>query len=209
MQAGQEWRRNTSTHVEKTEKIIGGLKHAWKHLHARGENTYVYAPFCMSEETPPRTWRKPLPFLRPSACLRNTSTHVEKTFRSRCRNDRERKHLHARGENLVLVEILLIVEETPPRTWRKPAPCVSTDRRRGNTSTHVEKTHFHAVGVSSCEKHLHARGENQLRWRRERLIEETPPRTWRKLRKLRTNRGLSRNTSTHVEKTPVAPRVRW
>ncbi len=73
----------------------------------------------------------------------------------------------------------------------------------GNTSTDVEKTLCAQSSVTFPEKHLHGRGED-LHLRREGLgYEETPPRTWRRLRVALQKQRLRRNTSTDVEKTAV------
>ena len=77
---------------------------------------------------------------------------------------------------------ILLLEETPPRMWRKLDAGVDKFKQYRNTSTHVEKTGIEQDHATAFEKHLHARGEN--------------------LQKLPVFVYLGRNTSTHVEKTP-------
>ena len=173
----------------------------WKHLHARGENRHLLSAIRLNWETPPRTWRKLLLRYNFSPLARNTSTHVEKTrdgVGPRCGDG---KHLHARGENSEKLRKSPVMIETPPRTWRKP-PLVGLSRiSTGNTSTHVEKTWKILAIASAREKHLHARGENFEQTWKHGFVQETPPRTWRKLGTTMVFGVLQRNTSTHVEKT--------
>ena len=93
-------RRNTSTHVEKTQQYKRQTIAQWKHLHARGENRPAAFPASRMVETPPRTWRKPFVHASQSRLCGNTSTHVEKTLSCHSCMFFCRKHLHARGENI-------------------------------------------------------------------------------------------------------------
>ena len=74
-----------------------------------------------SQETPPRTWRRPHGLDVLFEPVRNTSTDVEKTELPALLLDTLRKHLHGRGED--------------------PKPMKISQRITGNTSTDVEKTH--------------------------------------------------------------------
>ena len=71
----------------------------------------------------------------------------------------------------------------------------------------MEKTRGVCVALNRCKKHLHARGENVDRVVLPPRVEETPPRTWRKLICVVLSRSNIGNTSTHVEKT-VQKRLR-
>ena len=70
---------NTSTHVEKTFILHQNNIFREKHLHARGENDKYAPENTLTEETPPRTWRKPDDWVCINSREGNTSTHVEKT----------------------------------------------------------------------------------------------------------------------------------
>ena len=70
-----------------------------------------------------------------------------------------------------------------------------------NTSTDVEKTRASSATSDRAWKHLHGRGEDFTRKQRCGHTRETPPRTWRRLRKPILQKQPSRNTSTDVEKT--------
>ena len=131
-----------------------------KHLHARGENLSLFPAHGLIAETPPRTWRKPQSIFKPPCCIRNTSTHVEKTSVTVLGQVGHRKHLHARGENDFRQLPKKCSAETPPRTWRKLTALFLQASGGGNTSTHVEKTHKTQPDATEREKHLHARGEN-------------------------------------------------
>jgi len=91
--------RNTSTCVEKTPFDEDLTINDKKHLHMRGENEKLRGLNIGQQETPPHAWRKP-PRTRSTANLsRNTSTCVEKTKKRTSLDDRQKKHLHMRGEN--------------------------------------------------------------------------------------------------------------
>src|SRR5690554_2227149 len=106
----------------------------------------------------------------------NTSTDVENTFAAVGQHSGERKHLHGRAEDLSTWPTSSLAPETPPRAWRRPRFIQIMGRRRGNTSTGVEKT-FAAVGQHSGDrKHLHGRGEDPTAsWMNWGTV-ETPPR---------------------------------
>ncbi len=70
-----------------------------------------------------------------------------------------------------------------------------------NTSTHVERTRFLTSAPKIAEKHLHARGEDPLRFLALVWLVETPPRTWRGRRSSQRKVSTFGNTSTHVERT--------
>ena len=73
------WRRNTSTSVEKTNKVSNGAATNQKHLHERGEDASQLEPQQKPMETPPRAWRRQNVSYETSCLQRNTSTSVEKT----------------------------------------------------------------------------------------------------------------------------------
>ena len=90
------------------------------------------------------------------------------------------KHLHIRGENLLLTARKQGVLETPPHTWRKLNVLSLSRMNLRNTSTYVEKIRTGGYMSVKIQKHLHIRGEN-LRCCTIPLQEwETPPHTWRK-----------------------------
>ena len=132
------------------------------------------------------------------------------------------KHLHVRGEDFSKKYLGYELEETPPRTWRRPTTIRRPDLRLRNTSTYVEKTEQKSRTCANKEKHLHVRGEDRHAVASADDLKETPPRTWRRLnlgvigpggsetpprtwrRPMSKAMCLSnvRNTSTYVEKTP-------
>ncbi len=157
--------------------------------------------FRRDVETPPRTWRRPLAAIAVKARCRNTSTHVEKTYRPAFPRLQEWKHLHARGEDEAAEEMRSRLAETPPRTWRRQRQHNEIAKEMRNTSTHVEKTVTARRRQRACGKHLHARGEDLMSASLWVERPETPPRTWRRPHSHRSRRSRHRNTSTHVEKT--------
>ena len=114
-------------------------------------------------ETPPRTWRRRSHRAAPCEC--------------------GWKHLHGREEDLASKPITGTVEETPPRTWRRPFAAFFLAAALGNTSTDVEKTQLKIRLYRSAQKHLHGRGEDLFGIENHRASLETPPRTWRRLRR--------------------------
>ena len=172
-----------------------------KHLHGRGEDFCTRPEHACAVETPPRTWRRQTSTLSPGCSRRNTSTDVEKTDRSDDAFASARKHLHGRGEDVRLKSEGFLMGETPPRTWRRPEPCLAPPHALGNTSTDVEKTERPAQRSAAVEKHLHGRGEDLTSLCRVTCRQETPPRTWRRPTKTVGFQIGFRNTSTDVEKT--------
>ena len=151
---------NTSTDVEKTRPESSSRRRAWKHLHGRGEDTpSPFAPKSLTE-TPPRTWRRRLFDLGRSNRVGNTSTDVEKTLFPCQAGQRRRKHLHGRGEDPDVLPQVKRMEETPPRTWRRPKKWQELQPESRNTSTDVEKTNPRTPEGRPDRKHLHGRGED-------------------------------------------------
>ena len=130
---------NTSTYVEKIVScsLITFLQQ--KHLHIRGENCRSRLTGTDQRETPPHTWRKSTKTWKPSGCLRNTSTYVEKIYPPSLSNADDQKHLHIRGENFLVRFIVPLQTETPPHTWRKSTVKTTVKAGARNTSTYVEK----------------------------------------------------------------------
>ena len=95
--------------------------------------------------------------------MRNTSTGVEKTIILFRPVDSCQKHLHWRGENKTLNFCKLFSIETPPLAWRKRCDNYGEAKKKRNTSTGVEKTYKGKILRGCIEKHLHWRGENQLK----------------------------------------------
>ena len=99
-------------------------------------------------------------------------------------------------------------DETPPRMWRKHIidnPIINIVR---NTSTYVEKTSACCLRIAVRRKHLHVCGENRIDYDDLFNEVETPPRMWRKLKRIVGHSNSSGNTSTYVEKTSPVQSVR-
>ena len=132
-----------------------------------------------SLETPPHMWIRHFSFQDRNTFARNTSTHVETTFRASVDLRVIRKHLHTRGDN---IDLTLQCRDTV-----------------GNTSTHVETTAQPCCRARPKWKHLHTRGDNTCLPTEEVGSSETPPHTWRRLRCRDIRLTLVGNTSTYVE----------
>ena len=72
---------NTPTHVGKTWSVHVGARPRRKHPHARGEDGMNRQSGARGEETPPRTWGRPVFVYAADRQNRNTPTHVGKTCR--------------------------------------------------------------------------------------------------------------------------------
>ena len=72
--------RNTPTHVGKTLTLFLGGASCRKHPHARGEDENTPRERARAMETPPRTWGRRNAMLFRRMTVRNTPTHVGKTF---------------------------------------------------------------------------------------------------------------------------------
>ena len=83
----------------KTLGLLTQLVVSAKHPHARGEDGRVHCPVQDDLETPPRTWGRQVVTDLAVLGLRNTPTHVGKTFPSYPNRIKIRKHPHARGED--------------------------------------------------------------------------------------------------------------
>ena len=173
----------------------------WKHPHARGEDSENSLLLTRTMETPPRTWGRLhiLSFRRHKN--RNTPTHVGKTKDGGGRSALSQKHPHARGEDGYDEAQKQARAETPPRTWGRLGELAPADPHNGNTPTHVGKTPHPQLQKTQEQKHPHARGEDQRRWRPVCAIAETPPRTWGRRIRRGAEAGPCRNTPTHVGKT--------
>ena len=131
-----------------------------KHLHERGEDRNIKTRAVLQPETPPRAWRRPFVTLNQYRFTRNTSTSVEKTCNNGHRQQYGKKHLHERGEDLLMKCENLAVLETPPRAWRRLPLSATGAHGAGNTSTSVEKTILKTDHTNTEKKHLHERGED-------------------------------------------------
>ena len=172
---------NTSTDVEKTVSAQNFGFFEQKHLHGRGEDTFVRITEPTLMETPPRTWRRLNEF------------HHEP--------GRRWKHLHGRGEDGMMTSRMQLFLETPPRTWRRRTGRRSSVWRSRNTSTDVEKTRAAIPTADVKGKHLHGRGEDSWFILLNKTNKETPPRTWRRRVLNILAVVVAGNTSTDVEKT--------
>ena len=111
------------------------------------------------------------------------------------------KHLHGRGEDFYDGGEPTSPWETPPRTWRRRSRIPTLGFESRNTSTDVEKTCCGVLHGSLRRKHLHGRGEDPRIVYQDHILMETPPRTWRRPKKMLFPVSWHRNTSTDVEKT--------
>ena len=152
--------RNTPTHVGKTRLRGHKPRHTGKHPHARGEDTKFIAKFHDKEETPPRTWGRPLSAHKAGTAYGNTPTHVGKTHPLAYPCGPREKHPHARGEDRGIHKVFAVFIETPPRTWGRRIGKTSQLRCLRNTPTHVGKTPTGGIPACGGRKHPHARGED-------------------------------------------------
>ena len=142
--------------------------------------------------------------LSSTSSRRNTSTDVEKTRHVKFSRFLRKKHLHGRGEDSDRSRDTAVAAETPPRTWRRLRRAFRFSGIVGNTSTDVEKTELCQPVRPHIWKHLHGRGEDIKRSPPQDVDRETPPRTWRRLRRRNDVYLRGRNTSTDVEKTSAS-----
>ena len=91
--------------------------------------------------------------------------------------------------------------ETPPRTWGRQVDTADDITAFRNTPTHVGKTIAGRPAACLPRKHPHARGEDFCLHRPASSLNETPPRTWGRLRIPPCRGRRKRNTPTHVGKT--------
>ena len=80
---------------------------------------------------------------------RNTSTDVEKTRCLMCGISPKRKHLHGRGEDVMIWPLSVSPLETPPLTWRRQLLNLKRLAQVRNTSTDVEKTQMLVISRPS------------------------------------------------------------
>ena len=194
-------KRNTPTHVGKTRYACSWRLGGKKHPHARGEDLIARIPAAGQSETPPRTWGRRSDRAEVDGCVRNTPTHVGKTHQASPQPVRQRKHPHARGEDAMVRALWVLVSETPPRTWGRPADPRQRRQPDRNTPTHVGKTAKIANTQSWLWKHPHARGEDTATGLPAAGMAETPPRTWGRLHGPASQQRRLSNTPTHVGKT--------
>ena len=131
----------------------------------------------------------------------NTPTHVGKTGFVNENSTCVGKHPHACGEDLNQAGIMQPSAETPPRMWGRLDGMSGLAFMKGNTPTHVGKTHFAQNGFVLDQKHPHACGEDYGFQLRPIDAEETPPRMWGRLVYQSDQLTRPRNTPTHVGKT--------
>ena len=129
---------------------------------------------------------------------------MEKTGSNRLRTSLRRKHLHGRGEDSRMILKIRILQETPPRTWRKRDHAFRQPATVGNTSTDVEKTASESGKPASNRKHLHGRGEDAVGRHSFCGAAETPPRTWRRPRYIEILRShFGKHLHGRGEDTPL------
>ena len=118
------------------------------------------------------------------------------------------KHPHGRGEDPIIPDSAVPVEETPPRAWGRLMNDICASLSVGNTPTGVGKTFRTSKGADLPEKHPHGRGEDHKHCPNHVIEQETPPRAWGRRR---INGGFQAgkgNTPTGVGKTiPTVPNL--
>ena len=90
--------------------------------------------------SPPHTWRILFMMKLQVIVPRITSTYVENTFRFSLYSSQLEDHLHIRGEYGMQFEMFLIMEGSPPHTWRILNFIIKFINRLRITSTYVENT---------------------------------------------------------------------
>ncbi len=75
--------RNTPTHVGKTRTFRNDCNSAEKHPHACGEDYFTLMGSARHAETPPRMWGRQIGTYDQSTGMRNTPTHVGKTYHTK------------------------------------------------------------------------------------------------------------------------------
>ena len=112
--------RNTPTSVGKTRLSLHRMGADEKHPHERGEDITKKNDGFQPEETPPRAWGRQYGQALIACDEGNTPTSVGKTDADHvCACDLW-KHPHERGEDFFHDQILIFLEETPPRAWGRP-----------------------------------------------------------------------------------------
>ncbi len=115
---------NTPTCVGKTRHAASLSSSVKKHPHVCGEDEILTIPKPTRQETPPRVWGRPF-FNLPIATLnRNTPTCVGKTPNQTEPASSLEKHPHVCGEDVSDDGKFVLVSETPPRVWGRPAKSV-------------------------------------------------------------------------------------
>src|SRR5690625_5247965 len=94
------------------------------------------------------------------------------------------------------------LSETPPQVWGRLVECNGITQWVGNTATGVGKTQRRRGGIACIRKHPHRCGEDAGLHGISRLVGETPPQVWGRLRTPRRTNLLIGNTPTGVGKTP-------
>ena len=172
-----------------------------KHPHGCGEDVAPSACPAGCRETPPRVWgRRPSTRVRASIA-RNTPTGVGKTVSPLYQRLYQRKHPHGCGEDTEPHLEPTLKAETPPRVWGRLLEALERRWPRGNTPTGVGKTHVVLSPFSFGRKHPHGCGEDLLKDLNLLKPEETPPRVWGRLWRIRSVKRTNRNTPTGVGKT--------
>ena len=172
---------NTSACAEKTMMMTVLSFPLQKHLRLRGENGNATHCGIHVSETPPLARRKRSAKRSPPNRLGNTSACAEKTDSTTIQDNRHKKHLRLRGENLHNPHYALITTETPPLARRKLTAALTMWTFARNTSACAEKTSSFSLSYPLVWKHLRLRGEN-FTW--ESFVfwnAETPPLARRKL----------------------------
>ena len=68
-------------------------------------------------------------------------------------------HLHIRGEYVLKLVLVVMIQGSPPHTWRILLSSIVKVYVMRITSTYVENTLILASSASLAEDHLHIRGE--------------------------------------------------
>mgnify|MGYP001098926229 CR=1 FL=1 len=132
--------RFTSTRVETTGPRPGSPWPPSVHLHACGDDAVERDARGARRGSPPRVWRRHLPFASARALSRFTSTRVETTANGRCGGFYREVHLHACGDDGTWGGVWTAADGSPPRVWRRQGSGACGVMQLRFTSTRVETT---------------------------------------------------------------------
>ena len=130
----------TSTYVENTVEGMWWSATIQDHLHIRGEHVFCEPAMVSIKGSPPHTWRTPMLIGLKLACMRITSTYVENTRTALLQTWLKRDHLHLRGEHYLHMHVQMLLQGSPPLTWRTLNRTSIRQGRKRITSTYVENT---------------------------------------------------------------------
>ena len=165
----------------------------------------VVANTC--QETPPRAWGRQTSFSFSRCMIRNTPTGVGTTGWRRVSASNRKKHPHGRGDDFIVVFVIVVYIETPPRAWGRRAAGDPARDRGGNTPTGVGTTRKLLPTQRGTKKHPHGRGDDPKAGHGKSSRSETPPRAWGRPKNAMAADAARGNTPTGVG-TTYGPRPR-